>query len=457
MTMDKDIDLPFPSGIFANSPVAQMQENLQRALGLPEEFVAPTILSAVSMAAGKGIEVISTGGRTCRANIYVLVGAASGLGKSELGKRVFAPHYAVANERLRSFLFDQRPKLRAKLQQAEARVKRLNANPDSAIVEFERLAKLQCETEAELDTPRMIVEDTTQEALEKAFSKDGTVALISTDGRSTIKNIFGRYRKGATEEDAFIKAWSGDNIIVERVSRSLWIDDPCLAMFLSVQPDLFMEIFSRPDFQVSGFLPRILPVQIESVPGVLGLYGQLDQQVLDDYDRHLRAIFDCYRFRPNPVRVDLEESARSQLDVFRNEAVRDGNRFPQISACTRRWAEQAFRVSLCLHLAHYGAVAHQYLISKYYVDKAIELISWFGQQQRELLQAGVDEDRRGLKMKMRDLVCADSASEVTVRQLSRRLGRPASEIKTILDEMEDLEIEKIPTGGAPKSVVRMRD
>ena len=124
--MNEDIDLPFPSGIFANSPVAQMKENLQRVLGLPAEFVAPTILSAVSMAAGKGIEVFSTGGRTCRANLYVLLGAASGLGKSEMGKRVFAPHYAVADERLRSFLYDQRPKVSAKLRQVEAQLGGVN-------------------------------------------------------------------------------------------------------------------------------------------------------------------------------------------------------------------------------------------------------------------------------------------------------------------------------------------
>ncbi|MBL9160491.1 MAG: DUF3987 domain-containing protein [Verrucomicrobiales bacterium] len=455
--MNDDIDLPFPSKIFANSPVAQMQENLQRALGLPAEFVASTILSAVSMAAGKGIEVVSTGGRTCRANLYVLVGASSGLGKSEMGKRVFAPHYAVANERLRSFLFDQKPKVSAKLRQAEAQLKRLDGNPNSSIAEFERLSKLQCELQSELEAPQTVVEDCTQEALEKAFSADGTVALISTDARSVSKNIFGRYRKGATEEDVFIKAWSGDKIIVMRVSRSLWIDDPCLAMFLSVQPDLFMEIFSRPGFLVSGFLPRILPVMVESVPGVFGMFGQLDQRVLDNYDQHLRGIFDTYRFRPNPVRVDLEERARFKLEVFKFEAERDGNRFPEISACTRRWVEQAFRVALCLHLAHYGGAAHQHVISEYHVDKAIEVVRWFGVQQQELLSASIQEGKGKLKMKIRDILSCNPTGSLTVRDLSRRVGCSASEIRRLVDEASDLELVKEPTQGRPRESVRMID
>ena len=456
--MNEDIDLPFPSGIFANSPVAQMQENLQRALGLPAEFVAPTILSAVSMAAGKGIEVFSTGGRTCRANLYVLLGAASGLGKSEMGKRVFAPHYAAADERLRSFLYDQRPKVSAKLRQAEAELKRLDANPNSSITEFERLSKRQCELQAQLEPPQTVVEDCTQEALEKALSTDGTVALISTDARNVSKNIVGRrYRKGATEEDVFIKAWSGDKIIVLRMSRSLWIDDPCLAMFLSVQPDLFVELFAHSGFLVSGFLPRILPVMVESVPGVFGMSGQLDQRVLDNYDRHLRGIFDSYRFRPKPVVVDLEEKARFRLNVFKYEAERDGNRFPEISACTRRWVEQAFRVSLCLHLAHHGGAAHQHIISEYHVYKAIEVVRWFGVQQRELLSASIQEQKGKLKMKIRDILSCNPTGGLTVRDLSRRAGCSAAEIWRIVHEASDIEIVMEPTKGCPRKSVRMKD
>lgn len=228
-------------------------------------------------------------------------------------------------------------------------------------------------------------------------------------------------------------------------------------MFLSVQPDLFMEIFSRPGFLVSGFLPRILPVMVESVPGVFGMFGQLDQRVLDNYDQHLRGIFDTYRFRPNPVRVDLEERARFKLEVFKFEAERDGNRFPEISACTRRWVEQAFRVALCLHLAHYGGAAHQHVISEYHVDKAIEVVRWFGVQQQELLSASIQEGKGKLKMKIRDILSCNPTGSLTVRDLSRRVGCSASEIRRLVDEASDLELVKEPTQGRPRESVRMID
>lgn len=445
---------PFPSEIFANSPITAMQDNLERSLGLPPQLVGSCLLSAVSMAAGKGIEVESFEGRTCRPNLYVVAGVQSGLGKSELGKRVFASLYEEALKRRRVFLFDERPKIKAQLCQIEAQLKKVDAGNGDSLSAYEQLSKKRCELEAKLREPKFIVEDSTQEALEAALEVDGTLAVVSTDARPVFKNLMGRYRQGATEEDALIKGWTGDRILVDRISRApLWVDDPCLSMCLMVQPDLFSKVFLNEGFLESGFLPRILPVSVQSIPRVFDERVPFDEEINRSYAQRLVEIFQSFRFRSEPARITLDEGARNRLQAFRRESVSDEDLYPDLAVCIRRWAELAVRISLCLHVAYHGQRASEHSVIEYFAWKAIELVRWFGEHQRDLLLSGIESKKEGQLNQLRNIVMEKADKKITVRMAAKRIGCSSEEIRKLIADEKFLVIESVPTGGRPSEVV----
>ncbi len=454
--MSEAPEKPYPSWVFVDSPIAELQRNLEQALGLPSELVCSSLLSAVSIAAGKGIEVESFEGRYCRPNLYVVVGAPSGIGKSELGKRVFTPLYDEASKLRRAFLFNERPKLKAQICRIESQLRKLDGSDASTQGEYEKLSKDRCEIEAKLCEPKYLVEDCTQEALEAALERDGTLGVASTDARAVFKNLMGRYRKGATEEDVFIKGWSGDHILVDRISRPpLWVEDPCLSMCLMVQPDLFRQVFSNEGFLESGFLPRILPVAVETTPKTFEDRGVVDEALVKHYEQHLTGIFSTFRMNSGTVRVSLERGARRRLDAFRVEALEEEELYPDLAVCIRRWAEYAVRIALCLHVANHGRLARQHPVTEYFAMASIELVRWFGIHQRNLLLASIEAKKEAMAFQLGNLVGNSSGMRLTVRMAAKRLGCSAEKIREIVSGLEILTIEKVGTGGRPSDVVTM--
>jgi len=452
--MDKE-DIPFPPKIFVNSPLERMQENLESALGLPPQMVGACLLGVISMAAGKGIQVESFEGRRSRPNLYVIVSASSGIGKSDLGKVIFAPLYAMASERMQRFHAYERPKVQAKLRQIEAKLKRMDASADQSITGIEELVKEQSKLERKLREPKTLVEDCTQEALEAALEfGDGSLGLLSSDARSVMRNLMGRYRKGATGEDVFLKGWSEDPILVERITRApLFVEAPCISMCLIVQPDLFSRMVSTQGFLESGFLARVLPAVVDSPPGFLRVSGKLEMGVKDEYEEWIRAILETYRFRTDPACLQFTADARRRLDTFRFEALRDGYLYPGIAVCTRRWAEMAVRVALCLHLAHHGQNAYQHPVGDYFAMKAIEVVRWFAAQQREVFEGSVEQSRREKLLRLMDLVLEKGSEGVTVRMASKRLGCKSVEVRHLVEGAEGLFIKEVETGGRPSELI----
>ncbi|MDF1862588.1 MAG: DUF3987 domain-containing protein [Verrucomicrobiales bacterium] len=451
--MTETEEISFPSKIFVNSPLERMQENLECALGLPSAMVGSCLLGVIAMAAGKGIMVDSFEGRHSRANLFIVVSASSGIGKSDLGKVIFAPLYDIAFKRRQRFQAIERPQILTALRQIEVKLKRLDANAGASNSEIEGLIREQCELESKLREPKTLVEDCTQEALESALEcGDGSLGLLSTDARAIMRNLMGRYRKGATEEDVFLKGWSGDSIMVERITRApLLVKDPCISMCLTVQPDLFQRVVSTQGFLESGFLARVMPVVVDSAPGFLGATRPLDTGAKDAYEGTIRSILEAYKFRENPVCVSLSDDARQRLDAFRVEALCAGNKSPEIAVCARRWAEMAVRVTLCLHLAHYAGKADQYRVDSYFAAKAIEVVRWFAVQQREVFEGVIEKERQEKLLRLLDLVLG--SEDVTVRTAAKRLGCKSLEIRRFVEATPELAIEKVGTGGRPSELI----
>ena len=310
-----------------------------------------------------------------------------------------------------------------------------------------------------MTSPKLIVEDCTQEALELAMSQQkGVLALISPDARKVIKNLLGRHRKGQADEDFYIKCWSGDIYVVDRISRGNIppVRDPCLSMFLAVQPDLFRTLASHGELLESGFFTRLLPVtQCEIQHCGMPSHEAYDPSVLQLYGDHLKSVFEYYRGVERPHEFSQSPEARRILDNFFKEVSDHIAKGPGFASCYRRWAEQACRIAVCLQVALYGRAAHTQPLRECFAAQAVLMMRWFGSQQRQMLSKVTAEKQGDLRQRLLDLVHRSGDDGVSVRAASRKLSSSSEEVRNLVALCAELKLTSKQTGGRPSEVIVM--
>ena len=425
--------------------------------GAPADFVIPFLLGGLSSAGGRGLEVESFRGKYSRPNLFVILEAGSGIGKSVVGDQIFRPHYDFEQERRLAFQEDELPNLRAKLRILEAKLAKAEKKENPSISDLTEIERQKREFEKRKSGPRYLVEDCTQEALEQIISQqDGVVSLISTDARKVVKNVLGRHRSGSSEEDIFLKGWSGDNFCVDRIGRQSIppVRNTCLSMFLALQPDLFQKLV-RLDFVDSGFLPRLLLAH-----GSGGFQSHssrgCDPEAESGYRSWLREAISFYNSQSEPFRFPMSHIAREILETFRKISARRAEAEPALAACYRRWAEQACRIAVCLQIARLGANAHTEPLLPECAEKAVDLMCWFGQQQRDLLIGITEEGAQLLTEKLINLV-HQHPEGISLRYIYKKLRIPKAEALSLVANTANLEISKTKTGGRPTEMIKMKN
>ena len=455
-------EISFPADIFGQAhnnlhPVAQFQQEIMAVEGAPPEFVVPFLLGSLSTAGARGLEVESFKDKHSRPNLYIVIEAESGTGKSEIGKRVFGPHFDYDYESRQRFDSNDFPSLVTSLRIVEAKLKKAERGERLSESEITNLVKEKLQIEKKMHGPRYVVEDCTQEALEQIISQqNGVLSLISSDARNVAKNLLGRHRKGSTEEDIFLKGWSGDSFSVDRISRGSIppVREPCLSMTLALQPDLFRALV-KPELVGSGFFPRILPAR--SCEGFSShcLPRRYDPGIVTRYSDHIRSTFSFYRSAARPFQFPMSAEARNVMNQFHGEASQLAVQDPSLASCYRRWAEQACRIAVCIQLGFWGQKAHTYQLDVYCAQKAVALMRWFGGQQQELLHDISEEKKKTLSDRLLDLVQSHPEG-ISVRDAYKKLYTTKGVVNSLVDELPQLERISVQTGGRPSDVIRMK-
>ncbi len=108
--------------------------------------------------------------------------------------------------------------------------------------------------------PRVLASDATPEALVRLLAAHGgRIALLAPEG-DPLRISDGRYdAAGAARLDELKRAWCGDAIRVDRVSRDpVFIERPALTLALTMQPGVLESLRHRGAFRGEGVLARFL-------------------------------------------------------------------------------------------------------------------------------------------------------------------------------------------------------
>jgi len=252
----------------------------------------------------------------------------------------------------------------------------------------------------------------------------------------------GRYTKGsATDEAIYLKAFSGDALRVDRISRApVVLEKPCLSVLLLVQPDKLELLLGNQSLSDGGLLPRFLVCHTRCEPQEIGEETpEIPASVESAYRNLIRDLLALYRLAVCPATVQPTDEARQAMNEHHNKIVRrrkSGGDLKDVTSYASRWTEQAWRIAVCLHAAKHGKDAVSNTLYLETAQRAIAIADWFAGQQLEILSAGRDK----VKQEKRDEVLAllvNHSAGITARIVQRaRIMRDAESCQALLAEME---------------------
>lgn len=330
---------------------------------VPPEIPLMVALAAIATCAGSGIEVISGTRRTTRANLFVLLGVSSGVGKSEVFRDMLAP--ILGFEAALHKWWGQTPSvkarageelLKARISGMRSEIRKLHGGGVMTIfkmLEKAESARMACGSFRE--PPCLLADDSTSEALaQMMYRSNESIATVSADARYLLKRLGTPDTK---EESFFLKGYSGDLALTNRVSRnSVRLRRPCLTTLLLTQGDAYRTFVQKAALNRSGLLPRFLHA---SIPQSEGSHPEVDSRrassIRVSYTEKLKEILEAYRFESTPTTVEASTAATKFITAVECECRLAAKTDESLnSEVLRRRAEQTWRVALCLHLVRHG-------------------------------------------------------------------------------------------------------
>jgi hypothetical protein len=453
----------------------QMIAEVTRVSFAPQKLVAVQALAWMAASLGKGV-VSKTGETKTFPNLFVLGISGTGTGKSESARSLGKPFQTFEGDKIKEWNLGTRPKIETRLKEIGLRLKYLDKAAGEVDgyggdrAEVEKLTREQEELKGR-KSPKLIVEDSTQEALTDAYnSHDGSLLSYSTDAGKVISNLLGRYAANTAgntlrEDTAFLKGYSVEGFSVERVNRSSVVSEPCLTLLWMIQPGKTETLYGDGALCDGGFLPRLMPcLTEEGLPqrtfqdGIDGGVSVAWHNFLNSF-LHLRSQGGS---PGDPLRIffEIAEDAQNhwlQWDNGNRAKTKDGD-LRDISAFVSRWGEWAQRIAVTLQAALY-LKSKTPQITLETMKAAIRIAEWFAGEQLRILHKArvkaVEDERAKLQERAEKLALIVGANnnEKSLNDLKRSNGFTEKELRELCEKFPDnFEIRTKPTSTKPSVV-----
>jgi len=451
-------------------PFADMSQAIVKSARVPPSLAGCCVLGALSASIGSGLRIKNGGDRFAHANLYIMASATSGSGKSESFRLALAPFFKAEEEAIDHWKENVQSSVIAEKMYFDARIdelkKQLKTDLDPLELsatksELEKLLKQSDQLGYLLEQPCYSIEDATSEAIAKRLGNASeSLAIMSADSGNVINNIFGRYNNtGRTDESIFLKAWSGDHCKVDRKHSSpIVLEAPRMAALLLVQPDKVDSLLNEKSFIEGGLIPRFLACHTNAKPTPLPeVEYAIPNATRDAYYEAVNALLSKFHNASEAFTACPSKEAQQALRDYYNHVVErmtDGD-LKDVMPFAARWAEQAWRIAVCIHAGEHLAKADETEISGQTAMSAIQLAEWFSHQQLMVLRSirrQWVEDRCG---KLFNLVQSNGGA-VSFRNLENSHGFNRSEIDQITNQFPNrFEAKREATGGRPSEILRI--
>ncbi|MGO9585165.1 MAG: DUF3987 domain-containing protein [Limisphaerales bacterium] len=447
---------PAPFPLDAMPPkLALLAAGVARTARVPDRLTGPCVLGLISAAIGAGLEVQSDTQRTTRGNLFLLVSAETGTGKSRTFEIIAVPMLDYQERLQEHWRKESAPHLQSELKILDREIANLEKKAGKTVDTAER-ERLRGELEykiAERDElarrnvqPVLLAQDATTERLTAMVEEQGEVLFsASSDCRKVVDNLMGRYSANkSTDESFYLAGYSGDHVRVDRGSRPpVNLRRPCLGLLWFGQPDLVESMLAADSLRASGFLPRLLLCHSHAVPQrIEGEPEIISESILADWSSLVSDLLGSYHQPATQHVLQPTPEARQRLVDYHNAIVeRRHAELRDVTGFAARWAEQAWRLAVVLHAGLHGTEAHTHPLDSATAENAVRLADWFADEQLDILAKGRHEAARKIEEQVlehiQDRADRQKIDYTTAREVHRaRITATADAAKALLAQME---------------------
>jgi hypothetical protein len=155
------------------------------------------------------------------------------------------------------------------------------------------------------------------------------------------------------------------------------------------------------------------------------------------YRNAIHELLQTYRLAEEPWTIHPTREAQIALDNYFNQIVaRLLSDLRDVTSYAARWAEQAWRIAVCLHAGHWGARAHNQQLELHTAQDAIQIAEWFSAQQLEILSGGREKAFRALRERVLTLLTSRPNGIRRADVYKARITTDAGEARKLLEAME---------------------
>lgn len=361
-----DLELPLFPTVALPQVYREWVEAESEATQTPPDLAGLLALAVCSFVISRRVEVEPRPGWREPVNLFVAVLLEPGNRKSVVFTEATQPLRTMEKELIEA----RRPAVARALsdrRQKESRMKKLEKvaaeqGDDSARVEAGNLA-VELAMEPEPVLPRLLVDDCTPERLAMMLAEQsGRLASMSSEG-GVFDLMAGLYSKNGTPQfDVYLKGHSGDDLIVDRVTRkSVQIERPALTCAYAIQPEVFRNLVGNSAFRGRGLLARFLFAAPVSWIGHRTIAPPpVPETVRENYCRAIRSLeghFEPSRAVPAVLRLTPDAQARFQAwEATVETMLADGGMLESVRDWGGKLCGATLRLAAVIHCMKHGPV-----------------------------------------------------------------------------------------------------
>lgn len=325
---------------------------------------------------------------------------------------------------------------------AKRTLERLTKNEASSVDEILAADAAYQAAQAEvIPTPRLIIDDTTPEAVASLLAHHGErLAVLSTEA-----DLFDSLLRGTPAQrpnlNVYLKAWSGDELRRDRKGgsetgpESTILKNPLLTVSVTVQPSVLARLLTDAEMVGRGFAARFM------VSAPTDLMGGRDQRrrfrsrstgTSAAYEANAVALADRWSRWSNPAHLHLDDGAALAFEDFLVElepSLAIGAELEDLAEWAAKLTASVARYAGLLHLCEDDPGAP---VSAATMRRAIELGRYWLAHALGVARSGEDQTTRQARAVL-ESVAASGASIVSLRDIQNGCRQPGIGLDKVAD------------------------
>jgi putative DNA primase/helicase len=289
---------------------------------------------------------------------------------------------------------------------------------DQLVEEMIRLVRERDETPIPY-MPRLIVDNVTEEIVScRMQQNEERLALVSAE--PTLFDQFYGSNDRRPVLDVFLKAYSGEPLRVDRISReSVLLERPLLTIIAASQPGAVREFMNVKRFNERGILSRFSFVPCKNLAGTRMWNGKdRNPEIFRQYDKHILTLLNTTSDRSLVLSREAQEiyiKHHNQVEMMQA----DGGEFEQNSWAGKQ-PGRTLRIAAVLHCAECPDLD---IISPEVMHRAVTLSTYFIEAALYIQGANLEsEEFKKLRLLLTWLIKQQKMIH-TVRDIHRRMQR----------------------------------